>query len=71
MIIHAYEEYNVCFSIQQLKPVEKFKYLGSVIGENVGCEEEVRHRVEAGTGKLRKVSGMVALCATRGCPLCS
>ena len=32
----------------RLKQVDTFKYLGSVISENGGCEEEVRHRVGAG-----------------------
>ena len=30
-----------------LKQVETFKYLGSMISENGGCEEEVRYLVGA------------------------
>ena len=38
----------------RLKQVETFKYLGSMISENGGNEEEVRHRVGAGWGTGRK-----------------
>ena len=33
---------------------KSFKYLGSVISENGGCEEEARHRVGAGWGSGEK-----------------
>ena len=37
-----------------LKHIENFKYLSSMISENGGSEEEVRHRVRAGCmGKER------------------
>ena len=43
----------------RLKQVKIFKCLGSMISENGGCEEEVRHRVRAGWGKWREISGLV------------
>ena len=43
----------------KLKQVETFKYLGSIISETGGCEEEARHRVGAGWGKWREMSGIV------------
>ena len=42
-----------------LKDVVNFKYLGSMISENSGCKEEVRHRVGAGWGKWLEMSGIV------------
>lgn len=43
----------------ELKQVDGFKYLGSVIKEEGGCEIEVRERVRAGWAKWREVSGVV------------
>ena len=38
------------YAQDRLKQVETFKYPGSMISENDGCEEEVRHGVGAGWG---------------------
>ena len=43
----------------RLKQVETFKYQVPIISENCGCEDEVRHRVGAGWGKWREMSGLV------------
>ena len=43
----------------RLKQVETFKCLGSMVSENGGCEEEVRHRVGAGWGHWRELPGIV------------
>ena len=45
----------------RLKQVETFKYPGLMISANGGCEEEVRHRVGAGWGKWREMSGIAEL----------
>ena len=39
--------------------VKKFKYLGSTVQENGGCEREVKKRVQAGWNKWRRVSGVI------------
>ena len=39
--------------------VKKFKYLGSTVQENGGCEREVKKRVQAGWNGWRKVSGVI------------
>ena len=39
-----------------LNKVERCNYLGSIISENCGCEEEVRHRL--GAGKWWEISGI-------------
>ena len=42
----------------RLKQVETLKFLSSMISENGGCEDG-RHRVGAGWGKWREMSGIV------------
>ena len=39
--------------------VKEFKYLGSTVQENGGCEREVKKRVQAGWNGWRKVSGVI------------
>ena len=39
--------------------VKKFKYLGSTVQENDGCEREVKKRVQAGWNEWRRVSGVI------------
>ena len=39
--------------------VKEFKYLGSMMQESVGCEREVKKRVQAGWNEWRKVSGLI------------
>ena len=43
----------------RLKQFETIKYLGSMISDNGGCLEEVRHRVGTGWGKWREMSRIV------------
>ena len=43
----------------EMRQVEKFKYLGSVISESGGCEKDVEERIKAGWSKWREVSGIV------------
>ena len=38
--------------------VKEFKYLGSTVQENGGCEREVKKRAQAGWNGWRKVSGV-------------
>ena len=42
-----------------IKQVEKFKYLGSTLSQEGGCEAEVESRIKAAWGKWREVSGVV------------
>ena len=44
---------------EELKQTTSFKYLGSVISEEGGCEQEVRQRIKAGWAKWRQVSGVI------------
>ena len=44
---------------EELKQTTSFKYLGSVISEEGGCELEVRQRIKAGWAKWRQVSGVI------------
>ena len=39
--------------------VKEFKYLGSTVQENGGCEREVKKRVQAGWNGWRRVSGVI------------
>ena len=39
--------------------IKEFKYLGSTVQENGGCEREVKKRVQAGWNGWRKVSGVI------------
>ena len=39
--------------------VKEFKYLGSTVQESVGCEKEVKKRVQAGWNGWRRVSGVI------------
>ena len=39
--------------------VREFKYLGSTVQENDGCEREVKKRVQAGWNECRRVSGII------------
>ena len=39
--------------------MKKFKYLGSTVGSDGRCEEEVRRRIQAGWMSWKKVSGVV------------
>ena len=39
--------------------VKEFKYLGSTVQENGGCEREVKKRVQAGLNEWRRVSGVI------------
>ena len=39
--------------------VREFKYLGSTVQESVGCEREVKKRVQAGWNVWRRVSGVI------------
>ena len=48
--------------------VETFRYLGSTISENGGCESEVRHRLGAGWGSGEKCQEYYA---TRRCSIWS
>lgn len=42
-----------------LKQVKTFKYLGSTVNANGGCEEDVKHRIKAAWQKWRDLSGVV------------
>ena len=44
---------------ETVKKVENFKYLGSVVSEDGGCEEEVRRRLQSGWMNWRKISGVL------------
>ena len=44
---------------EELKQVTSFKYLGSVISEEGGCDLEVRQRIKAAWAKWRQVSGVI------------
>ena len=39
--------------------VKEFNYLGSTVQERVGCEGEVKKRVQAGWNGWRRVSGVI------------
>ena len=39
--------------------VKEFKYLGSTVQESVGCEREVKKRVQAGWNGWKRVSGVI------------
>ena len=39
--------------------VKEFKYLGSTVQENGGCDREVKKRVQAGWNGWRRVSGVI------------
>ena len=39
--------------------VKEFKYLGSTVQENGGCEREVKKRVQVGWNGWRRVSGVI------------
>jgi exonuclease III len=43
----------------QFKQVSRFKYLGSVVCEEGGCEEDVKARVKAAWNKWREMSGIM------------
>ena len=43
----------------ELKQVTSFKYLGSVMSEEGGCDLEVRQRIKAAWAKWREVSGVI------------
>ena len=43
----------------ELKQATSFKYLGSVISEEGGCDLEVRQRIKAAWAKWRQVSGVI------------
>ena len=42
-----------------VKQVEDFKYLGSTLSSEGGCELEVENRIRAAWGKWREVAGVV------------
>ena len=42
-----------------IKQVEKFKYLGSTLSQDGGCETDVDSRIKAAWGKWREVAGVV------------
>lgn len=44
---------------EQIKRVDKFKYLGSVVNAAGSMEEEVKHRVQAGWNNWRAASGVL------------
>ena len=44
---------------EELKQVTSFKYLGSVVSEEGGCDLEVRQRNKAAWAKWRQVSGVI------------
>ena len=46
----------------ELKQVTSFKYLGSVMSEEGGCDLEVRQRIKAAWAKWREVSGVILDC---------
>ena len=43
----------------EVAKVDEFKYLGSTVQSNGGCEKEVKRRVQAGWSGWRKVSGVI------------
>ena len=44
---------------RELNQVTSFKYLGSVISEEGGCDQEIRQRIKAAWAKWRQVSGVI------------
>ena len=42
-----------------IKEVEKFRYLGSTLNQEGGCEADVESRIKAAWGKWREVAGVV------------
>ena len=52
-------EEKVMFDGSPLPKVQKFKYLGSVVSRDGGCEEDVRYKVGQGWGAWKSVSGVL------------
>ena len=44
---------------EKVKRAKNFKYLGSTVGSDGRCEEEVRRRIQAGWMSWKKVSGVL------------
>ena len=44
---------------EKVKSAKNFKYLGSTVGNDGRCEEEVRRRIQAGWMSWRKVFGVL------------
>ena len=42
-----------------LKQVETFRYLGSIVNAKGGCEEDVKHRIKAAWQKWKELEGVV------------
>ena len=53
------QEDQVHMAGSQLKRVDDFKYLGSMIQMDGGTEKEVAKRIQAGWGAWRKVTGIM------------
>ena len=44
---------------EEIKRVQKFKYLGSIVEASGGIDQEVRHRIQAGWNNWRSASGVL------------
>ena len=53
------EDSDVVMEGEALNGVEKFKYLGSTVASDGNLDAEITHRVQAGWGNWRKMSGVL------------
>ena len=53
------DEGSIRMDGEELKRVQKFKYLGSIVDASGNMEEEVKHRVQAGWNNWRSASGVL------------
>ncbi|XP_063835572.1 polypeptide N-acetylgalactosaminyltransferase 1-like [Ostrinia nubilalis] len=56
-------KHTICLQNTQLKEVDHFKYLGSIISKDGSIDTDVTHRINTGWMKWRELSGV--LCDTR------